>query len=264
MHLKRVVVAVIFLPAFYFYVTYLPAEYFLLLLVSVSILAMLEFYSIYHVRGLLRYTCLLVGALIIIGSQQHEIYLADILTFSFITLLCIRLFAKKNPISALTDVSAPIIGLIYISVLLTYQVQIRKSGSEWIIFLYASVWLADSMAYYIGKFFGKRRLYKEVSPNKTVAGAFGSIIGGVAASLIFKIIYIPLLSTFSAIFIGLIMGSASIIGDLIESMFKRDTGVKDSGFLIPGHGGILDKIDSALLAGPVLYWMINFLDVMKN
>lgn len=261
MHLKRVIVAVIFLPAIYFYVMYLPATYFILILVFVSLLAMLEFYSIYHVRGILRYICLLLGSLIIISSQLYEDYFIDILIFSVITILCIRLLSKKNPISALNDISKPIVGILYIPVLLTYQVHLREFGPEWIIFLYASVWMADSIAYYMGTFLGKRKLYKEVSPNKTVAGAIGSLIGGVLASVVLKIIFFPLLGIFSAISMGTIIGSVSIIGDLIESMFKRDAGVKDSGFLIPGHGGILDKIDGILLASPVIYWMINFVAV---
>jgi phosphatidate cytidylyltransferase len=103
-----------------------------------------------------------------------------------------------------------------------------------------------------------------VSPHKTVAGAAGSVIGGVLAVFILKAVLLPLLTVSSALIIGVIIGIISIIGDLVESMFKRDAGVKDSSTLIPGHGGILDKIDGALFAGPVLYWMLIILRIIEK
>ncbi|MBS1233330.1 MAG: phosphatidate cytidylyltransferase, partial [Nitrospirae bacterium] len=112
-------------------------------------------------------------------------------------------------------------------------------------------------AYYIGKSIGKRRLYREVSPNKTVAGAGGSVIGGMVGALLLRMLIVPQLGLLPTLFIGVMVGIISIIGDLVESMFKRDAGVKDSGAIIPGHGGILDKIDGALFAGPFLYWILK-------
>jgi len=141
--------------------------------------------------------------------------------------------------------------------------KIREIGPEWVIFLYASVWSSDTFAYYIGKGIGKRKLYREVSPHKTVAGAAGSLIGGILSVFILKAILLPLLTVSAALIIGVMIGIISIIGDLIESMFKRDAGVKDSSTLIPGHGGILDKIDGALFAGPVLYWILIVIGIIK-
>jgi phosphatidate cytidylyltransferase len=117
------------------------------------------------------------------------------------------------------------------------------------------------MAYYIGKGIGKRKLYREVSPNKTVAGAAGSLIGGITGALILRALIVPQITASAALFIGATIGIISVIGDLIESMFKRDAGVKDSGIIIPGHGGILDKIDGSLFAGPVLYWVLTALGI---
>jgi phosphatidate cytidylyltransferase len=109
----------------------------------------------------------------------------------------------------------------------------------------------------VGKGLGKRKLYREVSPNKTMAGAGGSLIGGMAGALILGTLLVPQLGIVPALFIGLTVGVISVIGDLVESMFKRDAGVKDSGTLIPGHGGILDKIDGSLFTGPILYWLLK-------
>ena len=118
------------------------------------------------------------------------------------------------------------------------------------------VWTADTFAFYIGTLIGKRKLYVEISPKKTLAGAAGSLIGGAFAAVFFKTILIPALTMPTALAVGITIGIISIVGDLVESMFKRDSGVKDSGVIIPGHGGILDKIDGVLFAGPVLYLIL--------
>jgi phosphatidate cytidylyltransferase len=172
-----------------------------------------------------------------------------------------RLLIKRDPLSALYDISPPILGLLYIPVLLAFQTWIRKLGPEWIIFLYASVWASDTLAYYLGKWIGKRRLYKDVSPNKTVAGAVGSLIGGLIGVLLLRVTIVSPLTISSAVLIGIMIGTISIVGDLVESMFKRDAGIKDSGVIIPGHGGILDKIDGVLFTSPVLYWILKVMGV---
>jgi phosphatidate cytidylyltransferase len=259
--LKRLIVAAVLLPVVYLYVMYLPSRYFLFLLIFVSLLAMSEFYSMYHVAGMLRYSCLFFGTCIVGISYISKDLLLDIIIFSILVVMGIRLLVKRDPLSALYDISPPILGLLYIPVFLAFQTQIRRLGSEWIIFLYASVWASDTMAYYLGKWIGERRLYKEVSPNKTVAGAVGSFIGGVIGVLLLRATIVPLLTISSAVLIGIMIGVISIVGDLVESMFKRDAGIKDSGVIIPGHGGILDKIDGVLFAGPVLYWILKVMGI---
>jgi phosphatidate cytidylyltransferase len=262
--LKRLIVAAVLLPVIYLYVMYLPSRYFLFLLIFISLLAVSEFYSMYHVAGILRYLCLFFSACILGISYISKDLLLDIIILSILVIMGIRLLIKKEPLSALYDISPPILGLLYIPVFLAFQTQIRRLGPEWIIFLYASVWASDTMAYYLGKWIGKRRLYREVSPNKTVAGAVGSFIGGVIGVLVLRATLVPLLTASSAVLIGIMIGSISIVGDLVESMFKRDAGIKDSGVIIPGHGGILDKIDGVLFASPVLYWILKVMGIMGS
>jgi phosphatidate cytidylyltransferase len=161
----------------------------------------------------------------------------------------------------MSDIGPAGVGLLYISCFLSFHWFIRTDiyGLEYSFLLYSSVWAADSMAYYVGTFIGKNKLFPSVSPNKTVEGAYGSITGGAAGALIINLVFnMPDLSILGSITIGAILGAATIIGDLIESMFKRDAGVKDSSGLIPGHGGILDKIDGLLVAGPVLYFIMRY------
>jgi phosphatidate cytidylyltransferase len=263
MHLKRLIVAAALLPLLFFYVMYLPQGFFFILLVAVSFLGTFEFYSMYQVKGVLRNACLALGVFILGVSYVSPEHLPHALVASCMGIMAIRLLTKRDPLSSLHDIAAPVVGLLYIPGFLSYQVYVRNAGPEWIIFLFATVWASDSAAYYIGKGMGKRKLYKEVSPNKTVAGAVGSVAGGALGALILRALIVPQIAPLTAVFIGAMIGIISIAGDLVESMFKRDAGVKDSGVLIPGHGGILDKIDGALFAGPLLYWILTVQGVVR-
>ena len=261
MHRKRLVVAAVLLPLLYLYIMYLPAGYFFVLMASVCLTALSEFYAMYRVTGISKYLGLLAGFAILGVSFFSQGHLMDTVIISAMVIMAARLLFKKDPQSSLHDLAAPLIGILYVPGLILFQSHLRKCGPEWIIFLYATVWASDSMAYYLGKGIGKRKLYREVSPNKTVAGAVGSLVGGAAGALILKATIVPSLDIMSAILTGIIIGAISIIGDLIESMFKRDAGVKDSSIIIPGHGGILDKIDGSLFSGPVLYWLLTVMKI---
>lgn len=262
MHLKRLVVAAVLLPLMYLYIMYLPPGYFFFLLIIISLAAASEFYSMYQVRGVLKYAALFFGACVICVSYFFKDHLWDAMMISVMAVIAVRLFCKRDPVSSLSDVAAPVVGILYVSGLFSFQTLLKEAGPEWIIFLYGSVWASDSMAYYIGKGIGRRRLYKEVSPNKTMEGAAGSLSGGVIGALILRAVLVRQLTVANAVFIGIIIGIISIIGDLVESMFKRDAGVKDSGVIIPGHGGVLDKVDGSLFAGPVLYWVLTIMRII--
>ena len=261
MHSKRLAVAAVSLPLLYLYIMRLPTVYFFYLLAAISLAAQWEFYSMYRVSGLLKYTGLVSGIAVLFASFYAKDLFMTVLFASVMMILILRLLVKKTPLYSLQDLAAPLTGILYAPGLLAFQAQLRQLGPEWIIFLYATVWASDSMAYYIGKGYGKKKLYREVSPNKTVAGAFGSLLGGIIGALLMKVALIPILSPAQVILIGIVIGFISIIGDLIESMFKRDAGVKDSSIIVPGHGGILDKIDGSLFAGPVLYWMLTIIKI---
>jgi phosphatidate cytidylyltransferase len=170
---------------------------------------------------------------------------------------------KRDPSGAVREASAAVFGLFYVPALLSFQVDIVRAGAPLLVMLYAAVWSSDSLALYIGKGMGKRKLYAEISPNKTVAGAVGSFLGGIIGALLIKYTLLDFMPLQKAALLGLVVGVFSIVGDLVESMFKRDAGVKDSSALIPGHGGVLDKIDSVTFAGPAFYWCCLLLDVIR-
>jgi len=114
-------------------------------------------------------------------------------------------------------------------------------------------WSNDSGAYFVGSAVGRHKLMARVSPSKTVEGALGGLAACVIAAFISRATFAPFLAVWQAVVAGVLVGAACVVGDLVESMLKRSTGVKDSSNLIPGHGGLLDRFDSLLFAGPLFY-----------
>jgi phosphatidate cytidylyltransferase len=117
----------------------------------------------------------------------------------------------------------------------------------------------DSAAYYLGSLFGKRKLYPAVSPNKSIEGALGGLAGSLVGSLLFRQLFFPELGLLLCLGAALIVGAVGQTGDLFESLLKRSCGVKDSGTIIPGHGGVLDRLDSILFAAPVIWFFSTLL-----
>jgi phosphatidate cytidylyltransferase len=152
-------------------------------------------------------------------------------------------------------------GLLYVPLLLSQLLLLRSEqfGEYWILLLLLIVMTGDSAAYYIGTSFGRHKLYPVVSPNKSVEGALGGLAGSVGGALIAKFTFFPQLGVFDCIATALILGVLGQLGDLFESLLKRSFGVKDSGTIVPGHGGILDRLDSILFAAPAAWWYAHFI-----
>jgi phosphatidate cytidylyltransferase len=126
-------------------------------------------------------------------------------------------------------------------------------GPGYVLFTLMLSWLADTGGYFAGRFFGKTKLYEAVSPKKTREGFAGSVAGAVTGSLLAHYWYLPSLPLVHGLLLALVGGTLGQMGDLAESLLKRSTGIKDSGWIVPGHGGILDRIDALLIASPVVY-----------
>ena len=263
MHRKRLAVAIVLIPLLYLYIMFLPAEYFMFLLVFISTLALMEFYNMCRLRGLLRFTGVACGAALLAVSFASRHLFPSVLLCSMLIIMSLRLFVIRDPSASLSEISTTVLGLLYIPGLLSFQLDLAKTGPVWIVMLYVSVWASDSMAYYLGKGIGKRKLYPEVSPNKTVAGAVGSVIGGALGAVFIRSVMMRQLPLHYSVLLGLAVGLSGIIGDLVESMFKRDAGIKDSSTIIPGHGGVLDKIDSVTFAGPAFYLLCYGLGLVR-
>jgi len=136
--------------------------------------------------------------------------------------------------------------------------QINRWGGFTVIAVFASIWICDTAAYFGGKTFGKHKLFPRVSPNKTWEGAVFGFIFSVLAFTAAKILMLEYLSYQHAVVLGMLIGIFGQAGDLIESRFKRDAGVKDSSSIIPGHGGVYDRFDSLIYISPIVYLYIDF------
>jgi phosphatidate cytidylyltransferase len=131
-------------------------------------------------------------------------------------------------------------------------------GLAWVIAVLVITWANDSMAYFSGRLFGRHKLYPEVSPNKTWEGFFGGMGGSLIGMFVLKLAFFPFLTVPDCVVVGLAGGILGPIGDLAESMLKRAYRVKDSGKIIPGHGGVLDRIDALLFNAPMVFSWVAF------
>jgi phosphatidate cytidylyltransferase len=175
--------------------------------------------------------------------------------FSFLFLFRIRSIE-----SAAREISFALLAFIYIPFLLMHLVLLRQTGFgiQWMFVIMLIVMTNDSAAYYTGSAFGKHRLYPLVSPKKSIEGAIGGLVGSLGGTLLAKFTFFPQLTFRDAVVTALVVGVVGQAGDLFESLLKRSFGVKDSGTIIPGHGGVLDRLDSILFAAPITYYYVLF------
>lgn len=139
-----------------------------------------------------------------------------------------------------------------------YEILARDNGQAWFILLLLLVFTGDTLAYFSGMLWGEKKISPRISPKKTFIGAIGGIVGSVLATLLFSYFYLSELSIFQSVFIGVTVGLSGQMGDFFESLLKRVVDIKDSGSIMPGHGGILDRIDGVLFASPVmLLWILS-------
>ncbi|QWR77789.1 phosphatidate cytidylyltransferase [Candidatus Magnetomonas plexicatena] len=258
MHLKRLLVALVVVPALYLYVKYMPPLFLFILIALVSYLCLLEFLSMYKANVLARHTFSILGIIPVYLTYKYNDIPISAVVAVFFLISIIRLYGKKTADNAINDLAPFWIGFFYIPFVLSYFIKLRAIGTELVISLLVIIWVADSFALYVGKAIGRRKLYETMSPNKTVEGAVAAIIGAVLSTLAMRAVYSFTMSASKAVIIGVVLGIFGIIGDLVESMFKRDAGVKDSGVILPGHGGLLDKMDGMIFSAPVLYYMIVY------
>ncbi len=177
---------------------------------------------------------------------------------SFFGLTCYFLYRYKDIKECYNLFCRFVFGIIYIGGLGAHLVLLRflPDGSSWLIIVSAVTASSDSAAYFVGKAIGKRKLCPNISPNKTIEGALGGLAGGIFAASVFALLLLSTVNWFFLIGSAIVLVIAGIIGDLTESIIKRGTGTKDSGNILAGHGGILDRVDSLLFAAPVLYYLL--------
>ena len=180
---------------------------------------------------------------------------------SFILLACYILFHFRFVANSFDDLCRYAFGILYIGFLTSHLVLIRQlpDGASWLVILTAITAGSDSGAYYCGRAMGRTKLCPNISPKKTVEGVVGGLAAGIALAALFAWLLLPAVNWAFLLPVAALLTGAGICGDLTESVIKRGTDTKDSGRILAGHGGMLDRIDSLLFAGPLLYYLLVLL-----
>jgi len=265
--ITRVSIGIVGIPIILFLI-YTGGYLFTIFLIGVGVLSQLEFYNMCKEKKHVSYStiAILCGIIWIATTYYAPQFLLPIIIASTILFLIINL---KGEIKNTTETFAiTLAGFLYIPVLISTLILIRQfyintslsesETSNLIIVLFVSVWINDTFAYLFGSMFGKRKLAPKISPKKSIEGSIAGIIGVIISVFIFnKIHFLPNYFTLiHLIILSLIFGIFPQIGDLTESIFKRDTGVKDSGKILMGHGGVMDRFDAIFMTAPVVYLFI--------
>lgn len=230
----------------------------------VSLVGQYEFYRAFNHSKFKPITMLgYVATVIYFGGLYFNVtpvIMSMMIVLFVLSMLVTFLFNQQ---STLEQVAVTLLGFFYVPFLLSHITMISHidtHGFMWLIFIIA--WGTDTFAYFVGKLFGRNKLIEEISPNKTVEGAIGGVVGSTALTVAFAEIFIPGFTMY-AIVLGIIGGIISQLGDLIASRMKRYTGVKDFGKIIPGHGGVLDRFDSILMTAPLVFYFLSLYVTMK-
>ena len=260
--LRRVYSALVFVPLFYLLVRYGPPLLFFFLVTFVSLMALWEFYGLYFSERGPR--MLMVAGLGLLLAIQCAIQwynfsgllsVLTVVTFGYLMYMMLQ-FTPGKPV--LPSFMVIPFGVFYIAVGLGHFILIRslEEGDLFIFFVILVTWAADTGAYYTGVMMGRRQLAPQLSPKKTVEGFVGGLLLAVLAACVSHFWFFPFFTLTECVIIGILLACLGLLGDLAESAFKRSSGVKDSGTIIPGHGGVLDRLDSLLFTGPAFYYFI--------
>ena len=267
--LTRVMIAFIFGPLI-IYVTLLGKLPFLIFVEILIILGLWEFTYLAELKNFQIPKWILLPLGILLGIS---VYLWGEKTFVLFLLSVVYLTAfvfviKGRTQGATADLSAAVFALFYVAGLFSFLILLRemphqleldyKLGGLWIVYLLICIWSCDTFAYFIGASLGKHKLSPSVSPKKTVEGFIGGILGAVAVAFVFYYRFFKSAELEHLLVISIFVSLIGQIGDLTESLFKRDAEIKDSSQIIPGHGGILDRFDSLLFVSPIVYYYLKF------
>ena len=248
---------------------------FLLIMMTLAGFGLAEFYGLVEKRGLICFKAWGVfGGLLLMASTFF--YLSGLfgvheapakandfetsLLIVFVLGLCLRQFVSKSNTAGLLAISTTLFGLMYVPWLLNFIQKInffpKANGTYYVLYFILVTKFSDSGAYVVGSLFGRHKMIPRISPGKTWEGFAGAIVLSTLASVLFAHFAGEKLTGMNwkhAILLGILLSAAAVIGDLIESLFKREAGVKDSGRYFPGIGGILDLLDSLLFNAPLMY-----------
>ena len=271
--LKRAISGAVYIVLLIFSITYSTESFFVLFGVFLLI-AVFEFCELVHINKIFPVTIavLMYGSVTYLETQNQPLSKNFDYTLLTVTLLisfqCIYfLFNEKQYKVDTISKYLFLLGYIILPFIIITKIPfgIKGYNPKIIIGIFILIWTNDTFAYIVGKSIGKHKLYEKISPKKTIEGFLGGIVFAVIASYIIATYYIEGKQTAQFIWLGfaLIVGIFGTIGDLIESKFKRIANVKDSGKIMPGHGGILDRLDSVIFVAPFIFLFYQLLPFIK-
>ena len=274
---QRFLVALVAAPILLLVLYYRRAEPTWLLIFAGSLLAMREFFAMTLPKPD-RVAAVVIGALacaafywidpitvVTYGASTPKLVQGAIAAGSTIALLLAviapglyYLFRFGEIPTVAHRYAATVTGIVYAGFLLTFLAMLKRvdpavRGGDAVILVLLVAWISDTGAYFAGRFLGKAKLYEAVSPKKTWAGAWGGIAGSIVGVIVLKLVHAHWITWVDVFAIAIPGGILGQLGDLAESLIKRSVGVKDSGALLPGHGGMLDRIDAVLFIAPYVY-----------
>lgn len=231
-----------------------------------------EFYRMMEAKGIRPYKTVGVAAGLVVSWYvyfQGGVFSGLFITLMLITIMAMELFRRDGEL-AVFHISTTILGVFYVAWLGSHIILLRQLGEGlvgtdlggfFVILAFALAWGTDTGAYFVGNAIGKKKLLPRVSPSKSVEGALGGVVVAIIVAFVAKVTIVPLLTVVDVLALGLAAPVMAVLGDLVESLMKRDVRIKDTSRALPGHGGMLDRFDSVLFVAPLVYYYLRFLVV---
>ncbi|HEX3854436.1 MAG TPA: phosphatidate cytidylyltransferase [Polyangiaceae bacterium] len=265
----RLLTAAVVVPPLMWLLFLGPAYGFFLLVLFAAAVAADELFRMTHPNDLVArvvgiVTTLAVSASLYLWGTDPRVLLTLLFVVPLLGLM-IPLWRLGDIPTAALRTFAGVTGPLYIGGLLTALALLRRDagavGPHYVFMCLTFAWLADTGGYFFGRFLGKRKLYEAVSPKKTRAGFVGALVGAELGGLLGHFFYLRSIPLSHVVPLALVAGALGQGGDLVESLLKRSTGIKDSGSIVPGHGGMLDRIDALIIVAPIVYLYVLWVGV---
>jgi len=265
----RLITSFLFIPALILITQHGSIHYLLFIETGIGI-GVYEFFKILEAKGIRPYKALGVTSALLLGwsaYSQSYLYTFLILT-ALLFVLSVAEFPRKDPGVAILHISTTFYGILFVGWLLSHLILLRelplatdkpyREGASYALLPFVLAWSYDATAFFIGTKFGKFKLFPRISPGKSWEGSIAGLFASLLGIFIFREVNASYLSTVDCLFLGIGGAFLAQIGDLVESLIKRDAKVKNTSETIPGHGGFLDRFDSLLFVAPVVYYYLRF------
>ncbi|HSP07214.1 MAG TPA: phosphatidate cytidylyltransferase [Acidobacteriota bacterium] len=259
--MTRVLTAIFGIPILIYLIKFAPASVFTAAVLLAMLVSLYEYFLLTSERGSHKVSLPAYGlaSLVLLSFYFVHIQLQFFFPLGAALVLLVALFSGLEPLQALRAAALALLGVWYVGGLLGYLVGVRmieaggETGADLTLMLFVMIWSADTFAYVVGKTMGRHKL-AAVSPNKTVEGAVAGFLFSIVAAFVCRAVFVSQLTVRDCVILGALTGVLGQVGDLCESLLKRSANAKDSGSVIPGHGGMLDRLDSLLFGAPAMYY----------